>query len=87
MLTRSIGRGQEYVDTLKGIIRVNDLDVADDAVFRDEPMRFAVGAESEEAAATLREEIEELRASGDLELLHRAGWRSLHGATGSASLK
>ena len=34
--------------------------------FRDEPMRFAVGAESEEAAAQLREEIKKLRTSGEL---------------------
>ena len=46
-LIRYSERGQEYVDTLKGMIRVNNLDIADDAVFRDEPMRFAVGAEDE----------------------------------------
>ena len=38
-------RGQAYVDTLKGIIRVNNLEIADDAVLRDEPRRFLVGAE------------------------------------------
>lgn len=59
-------RGQEYVDTLKGIIRVNHLDIADDAVFRDEPMRFIVGAEDEAAAEALRQDIEEMRASGEL---------------------
>jgi Bax protein len=59
-------RGQEYVDTLKGIIRVNKLDVADDAVFRDEPMRFLVSAPGDEAAAKLRKEIEGLRKSGEL---------------------
>jgi len=59
-------RGQKYVDTLKGIIRVNRLDLADDAVFRDEPMRFLVSAPGEEAAAKLRVEIEELRKSGEL---------------------
>ena len=42
------------------------LDVADDAVFRDEPMRFLVTAEGEEAAAALREEIEAMRKSGGL---------------------
>jgi ABC-type amino acid transport substrate-binding protein len=60
-------RGQEYVDTLKGIIRVNKLDVADSAVFRDEPLRLLVGATDSEAAAALRVEIEELRASGTLD--------------------
>jgi uncharacterized FlgJ-related protein len=59
-------RGQEYVDTLKGIIRVNGLEIADDAVFRDEPMRFLVGAESPAAATRLRDEIKALRASGEL---------------------
>ena len=59
-------RGQEYVDTLKGIMRVNRLTIADDAVFRDEPMRFIVGAEDEAAAIELRKEVERLRASGEL---------------------
>ncbi len=65
-LIRYSERGQEYVDTLKGIIRVNGLAIADDATFRDESMRFAVGAESVEKAAELRTEIERMRASGDL---------------------
>jgi uncharacterized FlgJ-related protein len=38
-LTSYSERGQAYVDTLKSIIRVNGLDIADDAVFRDEEMR------------------------------------------------
>ena len=59
-------RGQEYVDTLKSIMRVNHLSIADDAVFRDEPMRFVVGAESEAAASELRKEVERLRANGEL---------------------
>ena len=59
-------RGQEYVDTLKGIIRVNKLYVADDAVLRDEPRRFIVGADDPEDAAKLRTEIEQLRQSGEL---------------------
>jgi len=66
-LIRYSERGQEYVDTLKGIIRVNKLDIADGAVFRDEPTRFLVGAEDSESAATLRTEIERLRASGELD--------------------
>ena len=60
-------RGQDYVDTLKGIIRVNHLDIADNAVFRDEQIRFIVGAEDEEAATKLRSEVERLRANGELE--------------------
>ena len=59
-------RGQAYVDTLKGIIRVNGLEVADRAVLRKEPRRFLVGAESVEDAARLRTEIDGLRRSGEL---------------------
>jgi uncharacterized FlgJ-related protein len=66
-LIRYSERGQEYVDTLKGIIRANKLDIADDAVFRDEPIRFLVGAESPEKAAEMRTEIEAMRASGELD--------------------
>jgi uncharacterized FlgJ-related protein len=65
-LIRYSERGQAYVDTLKGIIRVNQLDIADDAVFRDEPTRYVVPAEDPADAAKLREEIEVLRASGEL---------------------
>jgi uncharacterized FlgJ-related protein len=65
-LIRYSERGQAYVDTLKGIIRVNKLDIADDAVFRDEPMRFLVSGDSEADAARLRGEIEALRESGEL---------------------
>jgi Bax protein len=60
-------RGQTYVDTLKGIIRVNSLDVADGAVFRDEPMRFILGAVDQAAAAKLRKNIEAMRRSGEFE--------------------
>jgi Bax protein len=59
-------RGQEYVDTLKGIIRANKLDLADDAKLRDEPMRFLVSVESPEAAAEMRTQIADMRASGEL---------------------
>jgi uncharacterized FlgJ-related protein len=65
-LIRYSERGQAYVDTLKGIIRVNKLDIADDAVFRDEPMRYLVPAEDQADAEKLREEIEVLRESGEL---------------------
>ena len=65
-LIRYSERGQEYVDTLKGMIRVNNLDIADGARFRDEPMRFIVGAEDTAAAANLRGDIERMRESGEL---------------------
>ena len=66
-LIRYSERGQKYVDTLKGIIRTNELDIADDAVFRNEPMRFIVGADDAAAAEQLRAEIELLRTAGELE--------------------
>jgi Bax protein len=59
-------RGQEYVDTLKGIMRANGLDSADNAVFRDEPMRFSIGADGETAAEALRRDFEAMRASGEM---------------------
>jgi len=65
-------RGQAYVDTLKGIIRVNNLEIADDAVLRDEPRRFLVGAESPEDAVRLGSELDGLRRSGELaEIIER----------------
>jgi uncharacterized FlgJ-related protein len=65
-LVRYSERGQEYVDSLKGIIRVNGLEIADDAVFRDEPIRFIVTEGSPEEAAALEQQIAEARASGEL---------------------
>lgn len=65
-LTRYSERGQEYVNTLKGIIRKNKLDIADGAVFRDEPLRFLIGAGDPESAAELRAKIDQLRTSGEL---------------------
>jgi Bax protein len=60
-------RGQAYVDSLKSIIRVNHLNIADNAVFRDEPMRFVLGAADQAAAARLRSDIEAMRKSGELD--------------------
>jgi uncharacterized FlgJ-related protein len=65
-LIRYSERGQDYIDGLKGIIRVNRLDAADDAVLRDEPLRFYVGAETPEEAEEIRAEIAQLRESGEL---------------------
>jgi uncharacterized FlgJ-related protein len=59
-------RGQGYVDTLKGIIRVNRLNIADDAVSAEEPLRFIVGAPDESMAAKLRQDIAAMRESGAL---------------------
>ena len=58
-------RGQAYVNTLKSIIRVNGLDTADDAVFRNEPMRFILGASDPVSAAKLRKDIKAMRESGE----------------------
>lgn len=66
-LIRYSERGQEYVDTLRGIIRVNNLSIADAAEFRDEPMRFIVGARDEVEALEIRAEIRAARQSGELE--------------------
>jgi uncharacterized FlgJ-related protein len=68
-LLRYSERGEDYVDSLKGMIRHNKLDRADNAVLRDEPVRFLLGAESPEAAADLRAEIEAMRQNGELQEL------------------
>ena len=65
-LVRYSERGQEYVDTLQDIIRVNGLDIADDAVFRDEPIRFLVSGGDSESTAQISAEIDGLRRSGEL---------------------
>ena len=60
-------RGQEYVDTLKGIIRTNHFDLADNVTQRDEPLGFAFGVADEDTAQMARARIEEMRKSGELE--------------------
>ena len=60
-------RGQKYVDTLRGIIRVNNLAIADNAVFRDEPMRFLLTTGDEASAVKLRKNIEAMQKSGEIE--------------------
>jgi len=57
-------QGQEYVKTLQGIIRVNNLAIADDAVFRDEPLRFLVHMEDEADASNFRSALDVMRESG-----------------------
>jgi uncharacterized FlgJ-related protein len=69
-LIRYSERGQEYVDTLKGIIRANKLDVADGATFRDEPIRFLVGAADEASAKEMRKEIKRMRETGELDEIY-----------------
>ena len=65
-LIRYSERGQAYVNTLKSIIRVNNLSIADAAIFRDEPMKFLVGAKDEAEARKIRADIEAARMSGEL---------------------
>lgn len=66
-LIRYSERGQQYVDTLQGIIRFNNLSIADTARFRDEPMRFIVIASGENEALELQEKIAQGQKSGELE--------------------
>lgn len=71
-LLRYSERGQEYVDSLKGIMRVNKLDMADDAVFRDEPMYFLISEVSPEDVEKTRARIAEVKESGEAwEILER----------------
>ena len=57
-------RGQEYVDSLKSLIRSNGFDLADKAQPRDEPVAFAMGAVDEKAAQSMRDQFETMKANG-----------------------
>ena len=65
-LTKYSEEGQTYVDTLKGIIKTNKLDIADSARLRDEPPTLIVAVDTEEEVAEMHHEIAQLRASGEL---------------------
>ena len=65
-LARYSERGQEYVDALKAMIRVNHLEMADNAIFREEPISFIVGARDDAEAEKMRSEIVTLKESGEL---------------------
>ena len=65
-LTNYSERGQDYVDTLKGIITFNELDIADDAVLRDGKTVLLVNVNTDAEVAEVEAEIEALRASGEL---------------------
>jgi len=58
-------RGQEYVDSLKDLIRKNGFDLADSALPRNEPLAFALGAANEEAARAMTESFEEMIGKGE----------------------
>ncbi len=57
-------RGQEYVDSLKSLIRSNGFDLADAAQPRDEPLAFAMGAVDEETAQSMRDEFDKMKSDG-----------------------
>ena len=65
-LLRYSERGEEYVKSLKGIMRVNKLTIADDAVFRDEPLRFLLSEETPEDAEKMKQRVAEASESGEL---------------------
>ena len=67
-------RGAEYVKTLTGIMRVNGLDVADDARLLQQPLVLIVNAADKKDASLVADEISGLRASGELgRLVHSMG--------------
>ena len=65
-LLRYSERGEEYVKSLKGIMRVNKLTVADDAVFRDEPLRFLLSEETPGDVEKTKQRVAEAAESGEL---------------------
>ena len=68
-LIRYSERGQEYVDSLKSLIRSNGFDLADSAQPRDEPLGFAMGAANEEIARSMTEEFETMKKKGEFDKL------------------
>jgi uncharacterized FlgJ-related protein len=65
-LLRYSERGEEYVKSLKGIMRVNKLTIADDAVFRDEPLRFLLSEATDQDVAETKQRIAAAAESGEL---------------------
>jgi ABC-type amino acid transport substrate-binding protein len=61
--------GARLMKTLLAMIRANNLAIADNAMFRDEPLSFIVGAGDDAEAEKMRGEIEGLRASGELAII------------------
>jgi Bax protein len=70
-LTRYSERGQAYVDTLKGIIRHNELNIADRVRLRDEPLVLIVNVNNVDDIAPMKKEIKRLRKTGELEEMIR----------------
>ena len=59
-------RGEAYVKTLTGIMRVNELGAADDARLREGPLVLIVNAVDKKDAEIVANEISQLRVSGEL---------------------
>jgi uncharacterized FlgJ-related protein len=66
-LTHYSERGQEYVDSLKSLIRSNGFDLADSALPRDEPLAFAMGAANEETARSMTDRFEAMKKKGEFD--------------------
>lgn len=60
-------KGPEYVKTLKSIIKANNLAVQDQMYLRDEEVTFTVGVSEEKDSEEIESEIDQLRASGELD--------------------
>jgi uncharacterized FlgJ-related protein len=59
-------RGEAYVKTLTGMMRVNELDAADDAQLMQQALVLIVNSADEKDAEVVAREISDLRASGEL---------------------
>jgi Bax protein len=59
-------RGLEYVESLQGMMRFNQLDAADDARLSQGPVLLIVNAKDEQDALVVTAEISALRANGEL---------------------
>lgn len=60
-------KGAEYVKTLKSIIKVNGLEIADKAYLRKEPVIFIVGVKDEASVEETENKIKSMRESGELD--------------------
>ena len=62
-------RGMEYVNTLQGIIRANDLTLADNATLKASPAIILIDVPGAGEVEKLKAEIESLRESGELDAM------------------